>query len=150
MNICSPARRKLVHVGSKRNGHTHPSPSFPGRGFKTCGAFNKGIARAEQILTILSSPYTLASSFATSWVPSGLASSTTMISHASSLDSSAAGSRSLPRHALFAEHFGQQPDDDGEVLALVVGRQDDRVLVGVGGAVLALHVQRRCTFKRVH
>jgi hypothetical protein len=34
-------------------------------------------------LTILSSPYTFANCLATSWVPSGLASSTTITSHAS-------------------------------------------------------------------
>ena len=34
---------------------------------------------------------------------------------------------------LFAKGAFQEPDDDGEVLALVVGRQDDRVLV-FGGA----------------
>ena len=50
-------------------------------------------------------------------------------------------------HALFTEHFGEQPYDEGEVLALFVGGEDDGVLVGV---ILTLHVQRGVALERVH
>lgn len=130
-----------------------PKPKLTGTRFQNLRrAFSRAMARTTQTRTILSSPYTFASSLATSWVPSGLASSTTIISHASSLDPLAAlfTLARKTRHALLAEYFGQQPDDDGQILALVVGGQDDRVLVGIRGGVLALHVQGGSTLKRIH
>lgn len=51
---------------------------------------------------------------------------------------------------LFVERLCEKPDDDREVFAFVVGRKDDRVLVGVCAVELALHVQRGDAFKGVH
>ena len=53
-------------------------------------------------------------------------------------------------NALFSEDFGEQPHDDGEVFALFVSGEDDGVLVGIWGNVLALHVQSGVALKRIH
>ncbi len=53
-------------------------------------------------------------------------------------------------NALFAEDLGEQPHDDGQVFALFVSGEDDGVLVGIWGKVLALHVQSGVALKRIH
>ena len=53
-------------------------------------------------------------------------------------------------NALFTEDFGEQPHNDGEVFALFVSWEDNGVLVGIWGKVLALHVQSGVALKRIH
>src|ERR1700730_10626335 len=85
--------------------------------------------------TILCSPYTPISCFAISCVPSGLASSTMMISHSRNLCRVAERRRKemwrATWHSLLRKDLRHEPNDDGEVFALVVGWQNDRVLVRV-------------------
>ena len=54
------------------------------------------------------------------------------------------------RCALFGKDPGEQPYDDGQVLALVVGGYDDGVFVSIRGWVLALHVQGCVALEWVH
>lgn len=56
-----------------------------------------------------------------------------------------------PRHdARFVEHLGEEPYDDREVFALFISWEDNGVLVGVRGTILALHSQRGVALERVH
>jgi len=62
-----------------------------------------------------------------------------MISHVSSLRTpstvrlSAIATGEQSRHTLFLEHSSEKPDDNREVLALVVCGENDGVLVSVTG-----------------
>jgi small nuclear ribonucleoprotein (snRNP)-like protein len=53
-------------------------------------------------------------------------------------------------NALLLKDICEEPHDDREVLALVVGGEYNRVLVGVGGRELVLHRQRNFAVERVH
>lgn len=135
MDVC----RAVVYVSATRlhssDGElegTHPSPNFPARGLKSYRknriAFRVAIKK-EAELTILSSPYTPASCFATSCVPSGLASSTMIISQSKELEYMSNKLRASVRNgnALLSECLRQQPCNDGQVLPFVVGWKDDGV-----------------------
>jgi hypothetical protein len=52
--------------------------------------------------------------------------------------------------ARFVEHLGEEPYNDREVFALFISWEDDGVLVGVWGMILALHGQRGVALERVH
>lgn len=54
------------------------------------------------------------------------------------------------RDALFLENLGDEPYDQGEIFALFIGWKDDGILVGIRGAILALHFQRGVAVERVH
>ncbi len=58
--------------------------------------------------------------------------------------------RTERQRALFSKHLSDKPYDDGEVLAFVVGGEDDGVLVSIRGRILALHAQGRVALERVH
>ena len=119
--VCAPRSTRLRVVLRRHNAwQGAPRPSLPGRGRST----------------MTSSPYSAASARATSCVPSGLASSTTTISNARPLRvtwrvRAAARQRTSRetynrlRHAPALQLAHEQPDDDGQVLRLVVRRQDD-------------------------
>lgn len=121
-----------------------PSPSLPARGFKTWASSTFVHPRHTfVILTILSSPYALASCLAISCVPSGLASSTTIISQVRLLfPTSVNYSTETARHALFIKRPCEKPYDYRQVFAFVICWKDDGVLVSVRAVELALHVQR--------
>jgi len=53
-------------------------------------------------------------------------------------------------HALLLEDVGEKPNNDREVFAFVICREDNRVLVGVWSSELALHVEGYAAFEGVH
>lgn len=76
------------------------------------------------------------SCFATSWVPSGEPSSTIMSSQSSLLRGGVSeGFLEVGREGglLFGEGLFEEPGYDGEVFALIVGREDDGVFVFLYG-----------------
>lgn len=82
----SSAIRSISTDRVAKSPNTYPNPSFPARGLSIYDVSANG-NNHSLVHTTLSSPYTAASCSATSWVPSGLASSTMMISQLKSLHS---------------------------------------------------------------
>lgn len=54
------------------------------------------------------------------------------------------------RHALFLKNPSKKPDNYWQILALVVGRDDDGIFVGIGRKKSALHGQRGGALERIH